>query len=259
MVSCLDLRPRAGALVDGELPEAEALAFDAHAVSCRDCSAIIAEQRVTRALVGTRTSELRGVAPEALRAAVERSLTPPVAASVLRFPVRDASRRRWTTSIASRWSVAAALVLAVAGVFAVGGLGESRLFAAQLALDHYKCLLIDHGHEGVAPEAIEASWKEERGWSLVVPPSQPALGLSLLGIRRCLTGEGEMAHLLYEAGGRRVSLFIVPSTVDGAAADLPIMGVETKSWTHDGRTYTLVGAAGATAEQVGDYMRARAH
>ena len=260
VVSCDDLRPRAGALIDGELAAGEALALEAHASTCHACAALVAEQRVTRAVVATRASELRGTAPEALRTSVERSLNAPAGAIVRPFPARTTSApRRWASTVTSRWSVAAAVVLAVAGVFAVGGLGDSRLFAAQLALDHYKCALIDHGHEGVVATDLEAAWKSERGWDVVVPPTQPALGLSLVGIRRCLTAEGQVAHVLYEAGGRRVSLFIMPSAVDAGAADLSIMGVDTRSWSQDGRTYTLVGASGATAAQVADYMRAHAH
>ncbi len=257
VMMCHDLRSRAGALIDGELPGADTLALEAHAATCRDCAAVVAEQRVTRAVVGMRAAELRGVAPQSVRAAVERTVA--ATPTVLPFTARAAASRRRTLTFVSRWSVAAALILAVGGVFAAGALGESRLFAAQLALDHYKCLLIDHGHEDAVPAALEASWKAERGWSVVVPPSQPALGVTFLGIRRCVTGEGQVAHLMYGVAGQRVSLFIVPAAVDGAAADLSIMGVDTKSWTHEGRTYTLVGAPAATADLVADYLRAHAH
>lgn len=253
VVNCHDVRQRAGALIDEELQAGDASAILAHAAGCSGCAAVVAEQRLTRALVGAHAAELRGVAPEALRTAVAATLA--TTASVRPFPARVTVPRRWT-SVAARWSVAAALILAVGGVFALGGFGGSRLFAAQLALDHYKCLLLDHGRDGVSPEALEASWQADRGWSIDVPPSQPSLGVALVGVRRCLSGEGQMAHLLYEVRGQRVSLFIVPAPVDAAAADLPIMGVDTTSWTKGGRTYTLVGAAAPTSGPVADYMRA---
>ena len=268
VLSCDDVRERAGAWIDGEVAPGVAAAIAAHAATCRACAADIDAQEATRTLVVQHAATLRGTAPAELRAAVAREVRGASPAVVVPFPVATAaasaggegapvSRRRWSTTVA-RWSVAAALVLAVGGVFVVGTFGGDRLFAAQLALDHYKCLLIDGGHAGVSHEALEASWRADRGWNVSVPPSDATAGVTLIGLRRCIAGEGQMAHVLYEVGGHRLSLFIVPSAVDALAANLPIMGVDTKSWTHGGRTYALVGVTSAVPDRVVEFMRAHA-
>lgn len=268
VLSCDDVREQAGAWIDGEIAPGLVAAMAAHAATCRGCAADIDAQRATRALVGQHAVALRGTAPAELRAAVARQVRGLSPAVVVPFPVPapaasarggalPAPPRRWSTTIA-RWSAAAALVLAVGGIVVVGTFGGNRLFAAQLALDHYKCLLIDGGHPGVSHEALEASWRADRGWDVSVPPSDAAAGVTLIGLRRCIAGEGQMAHVLYEVGGHRLSLFIVPSTVDALAANLPIMGVDTTSWTHGGRTYALVGATSAVPDRVVEFMRAHA-
>ena len=228
MVSCHDLRSRAGALVDGELPAAEALAFDAHAVSCRDCSAIIAEQRVTRALVGTRnpgTSRCRPGGPAGCRRALA---TPP--AGRLSFPMRA---RHPAAGHDDRVAV-------------VGGrrprAGRRRRVRGRRPWSKVACAAAVGARAqeppdrpwpatGVSARSIEAAWKASSGmslWSHLGALARPlAAGNQAVSHRRGRDGP----HPL-RGGGRRVSLFIVPSTVDGAAADLSIMGVETTSWAH---------------------------
>jgi anti-sigma factor RsiW len=49
-----------------------------------------------------------------------------------------------------------------------------------------------------------------------------------------------MAHLVYQAGGRTVSLFILPRSRQ-ATPVLEIMGHGTVTWHRDSRTYALVG------------------
>lgn len=258
MHTCQDVQAQAGAWIDGEVDAVAREAIGAHVARCEACAREVDAQRVTRTLVGAHAAELRGVAPAGLRDAVIRRLDR--TADVVAFPEPRPSnlsraQTRWSTRVV-RWAVAATLLLAVGGLAAGRG---GRLFAAQLALDHYKCLLIDGGHPDASANGLETSWRETRGWPIAVPPSDETAGVRLVGLRLCLAGKGRMAHVLYEAGGERLSLFILPEAVDDVAADLPIMGVGTHTWSRDGRTYALVGARAMASDRVVAYMQAHAH
>ena len=51
------------------------------------------------------------------------------------------------------------------------------------------------------------------GWQLHLPEQFDASGLELVGSRRCLYGEGKVAHLMYRDQGRPVSIFMLPKRV----------------------------------------------
>jgi anti-sigma factor RsiW len=177
------------------------------------------------------------------------------------LPMRPRGARPAWTAVA-RWmprSAAAAVLLAVAGIVAAGALApRGGVLAAQLALDHLKCLVIAHAEPHVEAADVEQQWQAARGWAIKVPPSSAAHGLRLVGLRTCLFHEGQMAHVLYEHAGHRVSLFVMPQHESPETA-LAVFGQQTRTWSHDGRTYALVAAGSAgTLGDVEGYLRAQA-
>jgi len=229
---CEEILPLLAPHADGSLSGAERARVAEHVLVCLGCRASAAAGRQTRTLLRERAADLRSQAPASLRRAVEalgERATP-------RGP-----RHAWWSVRGAPLSAAAALVLAVLGVVAAGMLApRGSLLAAQLGLDHLKCLILAERVRGADASSLAATWQRTRGWTIEVPPSSAPNGVELVALRRCLYGDGEMAHLVYERGGRSVSLFILPRPRE-AAPELEIMGLGTVAWSGDGRTYALVG------------------
>ena len=237
---CEDIASHLAPFAEGVLEGRDLERVSAHLADCEGCRVAAASGREVRSLLRASHAELRQSAPASLRQRIEEAVAP-AAPAVLPF----APRRRAVFRSALGWvplSAAAAVLLAVAGVFAVGAFSErGSALAAQLTLDHLKCLWLADRQPGADPHALAARWEDERGWAIVVPGSSEQRDVRLVALRRCLFGDGEMAHVLYEHHGETVSLFILPRARD-AAPVLEIMGHETVTWTGDGRTYALVGS-----------------
>jgi anti-sigma factor RsiW len=232
--TCEDVLPLLAPYADDSLADTERARVAAHVLTCPACRAWVAMGRQTRELLRQRAADLRSTAPPSLRRRLEQ---------VRDRAVPSASRRpRWSL----RWvplPAAAAIVLALLGVAAVGALApHGTVLAAQLGLDHLKCLILADRHHGADAASLAAGWYRDRGWAIQVPPSSAPDGLELVALRRCLYVDGDMAHVVYERGGRSVSLFILPRPRE-AGRELEIMGLGTVAWSRDGRTYALVGKA----------------
>jgi anti-sigma factor RsiW len=244
---------------DGSLAPDTAEALERHTKACPACAADARAQQVVHRVLRRHADALREQAPPALRARVtslvgQRANVVPFAAA--RRP------RSWAASRPWQWiprSVAAALVLAVAGVFAAGALAPAgSVLAWETALDHLKCRLIAAVDPATEPEAIERRWQAQRGWPIRVPASLDSGGLTLVGLRTCLFHQGQMAHVMYDLRGDRVSLFVMPDRTS-AAADTSVLGQRTRSWVRDGRTYVLVlPATVASVDDVAAYFEAQA-
>jgi anti-sigma factor RsiW len=192
---------------------------------------------------------LREAAPESLRAAVtRREIVVPFVRRPDRKPVT-----RWMPLPA-----AAALVIALSGIVAVGALApRGSALAAQLTVDHLKCKLLAGKDARPSPAAVAVEWEERRGWHIEVPPPSADDRLELVALRRCLFSDGEMAHLVYLQGGRPVSVFILPHERQ-SAPEVEIMGHETVTWSRNGRTYAVVGDLPANElQRVAAYIQPR--
>jgi hypothetical protein len=119
------------------------------------------------------------------------------------------------------------------------------LLAAQLALDHLKCFVIDGDKENdpIAPAQAEEIIRIVHGRSLKVPPAIDSEGMKLVAVRRCLYGDGWGAHLLYRMNGEPVSLFILPGLAR-PAAELGVLGYSEIVWSSGEKTYMLVAGRG---------------
>jgi anti-sigma factor RsiW len=219
--------------VDGQGGDVERARVDAHLARCAACRADVEAQRRVRRLLADRRDVLRGEAPPGLAAELRRH-------AIAGEPARLGAWGRWTALAA-----AAALVLAVTGAFAWGTGRSSALLAAQLTLDHIKCFLVD-GDDHDAPltaAAAEARMEAGFGWSVPIPPPAARPDVHLVAVRRCLYGEGMIAHVLYRVAGAPVSLFVVPGK-QADAVDLSLFGRHAEVVSRPGATYVLVAPAG---------------
>lgn len=217
--------------VDNEGAAADRESVDAHLQRCPPCRDRVAGERSARDVLRARRGELRGGASDMLRA---RCAAQARRAGGVR---RSAPMLRRIVPL----SLAATLVLAVAGIFLFGVNHEA--VAAQLALDHLKCFDVI-GEEGTRDaETAEANWLARRGWTIGVPPSSRELDLDLVGVRRCFSADGAAAHCMYRWRDQALSLYVIPHALGDAAPPQQVMrkfGQDAIMWASGGRTYLVV-------------------
>ena len=249
MSSCHDLEPLVTAWIDGAATSEQRQAVEAHFKVCPRCQQRADGEGAARELVRTRAPKvLRSDAPPDLK---ERCRT------VCSGYATVATRRRLSAR-PLRFSMAAAVVLAVGGVL-IYGLTESSTttLAAQLTLDHMKCFVLTRDpSEPVNADLVEAQLRERYGWSVDVPGDSEAQQLRLVGGRRCLYGEGTIAHILYRHNGQPLSLFLLPKKVRSSAL-VDVMGHEAIIWAQNQRTFVLLGSEPrGQLQQIAGYMQA---
>jgi anti-sigma factor (TIGR02949 family) len=240
MTRCSDIEPLLAPYVDGEADPAGRAAVEAHLDACPPCRDRIGGERAAREVLRECRASLVRAAPETLRRRCASCLPAPPGA------------RRWVPL-----SLAATLVLAVAGVFIYGSFdsGASAL-ATQLAADHVKCFTLPPAGPADAT-AIAREWEARQGWRLTVPPSWPTDALELIGVRRCLSSAGRTAHLMYRHHGRPLSLFVAREEARRPRV-LEVLGHETIIWSQGDRTFVLVAREERDeVERVAAYVRSR--
>jgi anti-sigma factor RsiW len=231
--------------VDGEAAPDARRSVEAHLAACPPCHDRADAERSVRALVVEHRAGLREPAPAALRA---------------RCAALSAARHStlWTVR---RWiplSLAASLLLAVAGVFLFGLNDRVEALAASLAVDHLKCFKVDGTSSRVDPSIAARVWQQDQGWPIAVPETAPGQQLTLVNVRRCFTTDGRSAHMMYTWRGKPLSLYVLQETV-GNDRVVDKMGHEAVIWCANQRTYAVV-AEGHPQDlsQVVDYMKAHA-
>ena len=242
-LSCEQVRSLLAPWVDGEIGAAERAGMDAHLGVCAPCATRAAGERAARdVLQRTRPALLADKAPDALRARVRAhaSRRPPALRSWRRLPI----------------AIAATLVLAFSGLTLHVATGRSTtLLAAQLAADHVKCHLTEPDRGRVNATDVQHRLAELYGFHARVPESSPDERLTLIGARRCLTGEGTNAHILYRLDDRPVSLYVVPNEAR-TDATVDVLGRQAVLWSRDNDTYVLVADKGTTdLGRIARYMR----
>jgi anti-sigma factor RsiW len=258
---CAELDARLTPFVDGEVTSDEGRAVTAHLSACPPCRQHADDEVSARDYVHTHRDELRVSAPPALRTRCAL-MGAQVPASGSRLPAPgsgsplSASRGGWR-----KWaplSVAATLILAVAGVFVFGLNNPVQALASTLALDHIKCQKLADGTKDVDALAAGMNWEHDRGWSLAVPKTLPSEQLTLVDVRHCLSSDGLAAHLMYTWHGAPLSLYVIPQD-KGHAGIVEKMGRETVIWCANRRTYAVV-AEGHPQDlnRIIDYMKANA-
>ncbi len=234
MTNCRDIESKLAAYVDGEQPAAERMAIDAHLRICPSCRTRALGEQTVHELVCARRHGLRDSAPADLRTrcAAQRRGSHAVGPVV---------RRPWV-----RLSLAASLVLA-AGIFFLFGWGSSvETYAAQLAADHLKCFQFPPDASS-APDVtlVGKRWQQTAGWALKVAASSPSDQFQLLGVRRCGSSRGRVAHIFYKWRGEPLSVYVLNYRFDRTADaghdhDVHRLGEHAIVWSERERTYAVV-------------------
>lgn len=258
MADCRDLEPHFTAYVDGECPAAACAEVETHLQTCPRCHARVSTERAAHDLLRARAIELRRPAPDALRqrcAAQARKAAVPA-----RVAARPATRRSWLPL-----SLAASLILA-ASVFVLFGWGSAvETYAAQIAADHIKCFQFPPALSTTDVDALGRRWEAANGWSLKLAPPSPADALELVGIRRCGSTRGRVAHVLYRWRGEPLSVYVLNDRLEEAGARqagtthaVERFGEQEIIWSEHGRTYAVVARAPVEdLQQVARYVRRR--
>jgi anti-sigma factor (TIGR02949 family) len=247
--TCREVDEHLTPFIDGEETPGVQRSVATHLAACPPCLEHAEAETAARKLIREHRQDLRVGAPPELRArcAALQSL---------------AAARQSTVSSLRRWiplSVAATLVLAVAGVFIFGLNDRVEALAASLAVDHVKCFKVGGGTPAHADPSVAAhDWVQDQGWNVVVPKSEPAQQLTLVDVRRCFSSDGRAAHMMYTWRGTPLSLYVLPASI-GHDRAVDKMGHEAVIWCANDRTYAVV-AEGHPRDltTVVDYMKANA-
>lgn len=253
MSKCQDLEPLFASYVEDEAQQGDRASVEAHIGRCPPCRDRLAGERAAREVLVARRSQLRACASADLRARCAAH-------------ARGTAPRFFAGALARRWvplSLAATLVLAVAGAFIFGLNEPVEALAAQLTLDHVRCFQF-------APERLAhvdsasagRDWAAAQGWPLQVPAGSPGSQLELLGVRRCRLSGGRVAHVMYKWRGEPLSVFVVPRMIrKGPQHDALVekFGHEAIVWSAGERTYVVL-ARGSPSEldAVVGYVKANA-
>jgi anti-sigma factor RsiW len=263
--SCGEIDERLAPYVDGEDTPSTHRAVEAHLRACPVCERAVRDERAARDMLHEHRDALVRHAPEALRARCRQAAAgvqlPPygsrapardLASAGAVVPRRPSALRRWAPL-----SVAATLLLAVAGVIVFGLNDRVQALAASLAVDHVKCFRINGTASEADAQDSERTWQEHQGWPIVVP--QPALShqLKLVGVRLCLSSDGRVAHMMYTWGGEPLSVYVLQADA-GRDDTIHRMGAQEIIWRANHRTYAIVsGDTGRDLAPIVDYIKVR--
>jgi anti-sigma factor RsiW len=252
MSKCTSIDPLVTPYVDGELPAAERMLVDEHLHRCPPCHLRVAAESAVRELMRARKGDLTAErAPANLHAhctelahrsgdASAARLRPKVPPSSSPRGIRAWWGAPWHLRVVPL-ALTASLVLLVGGAFLyLATQYSAHVLAAELCADHLTCFAANNvlqTHD--APAVVESSMLSSFGWHLQLPEQFDASGLKLVGARRCLYGEGKVAHLMYRDRGRPVSIYMLPKTVRPEEF-LEILGHVVAIWSSGDRTFVLI-------------------
>jgi anti-sigma factor (TIGR02949 family) len=240
--SCDELEPLLTPYVDGEADEGERDTVERHIETCPACGRRIDAERTGRAVVQARREALRTPAPAALRARCRRLAQP-----------RAARARRWVPL-----SLAASVLLALAGAFVYHLADPVEALAASVAADHLKCFGVQDTSVTADAGVLRRRWQRDHEWRLPVAPGRPENGIRLVGLRRCMSTRGSMAHLMYIVDGRPISVFVWREA-GGLPATVEVLGQTAIFWSTSEHFFAVVGQQeGTELARMIDHVRATA-
>jgi anti-sigma factor RsiW len=252
MTDCRTCVEQLPGYVDETLPPDARAAITRHLNFCGTCRREEAAQRAAVEVLRQRATALRcGPVPPGLRSRCEAALS----------AGRPSATRRWLAVLVPT-AVAAILIVATAiALLKVATARSNTVLAAELTADHIKCfgLFASGSTKGADPKTVEAMLRARYGWDVHLPPSSDAEGLRLDGARKCVYADGPIPHVMYQAHGQDVSLFILEG-VNRPSGDVSTLGHRARIWTRGRNTYVLVSSAAAgTLTDVVGYVQREVH
>jgi anti-sigma factor RsiW len=215
---------------DGTLPESQRGEVQRHLDACPPCRVIAGKECGARQLLRACADRLRAEPlPPGLRTRCQALADAP------------AGIRSWLRP-SMRFAIAGLAIVFLGALLSVVTRQSDALLAAQLTADHMKCFGLFRPNEGTAMDASEAErlLRERFGLDVHVPPSSAGAGaLELLNARTCLYADGRVPHLMYEANGHDISLFVLEGE-SRAPAELTAFGHHTRIWSRGGNTFVLI-------------------
>ena len=229
---------------DGALPAAEHAEVQRHLEACPPCRVIAGKECGARQLLRACANRLRAdQVPQALRSRCE-----------------DLSRRPAASNLWSRRFVrlaaAAVLIIFTGSLLSFVTRQSDALLAAQLTADHVKCFALFGPQDGRTLDAAQAQQmlQERFGMNVHVPPSSPSGALELVNARRCLYADGRIPHLMYQANGQDISLFVLEGE-SRPPTEFTAFGHHTRIWSRGDRTFVLITpASGAPVAEAARYV-----
>jgi anti-sigma factor RsiW len=251
--TCGDLDERLTPYVDGEDPPDARAATAGHLHACPACAEQARTEAAARQMVRDHREALCAHAPASLRARCAQSAAgADRSAAAGSLPASRSLLRRWAPL-----SLAATLVLAVAGVFVFGLNDRVQALAASLAADHVKCFKVNGTATDADAHASERAWQADQGWPIVVPQTDAGRQLKLVGVRRCLSSDGRVAHLMYTWDGEPLSVYVLQADA-GRDEIAHKMGAQEIIWRANRRTYAVVsGDTSRDLTSIVDYLKVR--
>jgi len=244
MSQCRQIESLLPPYVDGEAGPGEVTQVETHLATCAECRALAAAQRTVRTVLRSHAAELATTAPPGLRTRILASRSDGGAASL-------GWRGRLAASLA-----AAVLFVMLVFAFELVSPRSNILYAAQLAIDHVRCFVVELGTvEGADSARAQQFYAETYGWKVAVPPSNAEAGVTLVAARRCPYWLGDHAHLLYRSGDSEVSLFINRGD-ERPSDELRVFGHIERLWHVGDTSYALVarGVPAADLARISGYL-----
>jgi anti-sigma factor (TIGR02949 family) len=230
MSDCRQIESLLPPFVDGNTDAQTRQRVELHLSDCAACRNRVTMERTVKTVLRARAAELSELAPPGLRTRVVAALE-----------ARTSERHKATWGMrVTAFAAAAVVLIAVAGALELVTPKSDVLYAAQLAIDHVRCFVVElTSREPADARVLQKKLANDYGWSVPVPPSRADVGLTLVAARRCPFWIGDHAHLLYRSGDREVSLYVTPG---GQPRDgqLQVLGHAEQLWNSGGNTYTLV-------------------
>lgn len=254
MSECQRTLDRLASYVDRLLSPEERADVDRHLHACAPCRAIADREQGGHAVLRQQSARLRVDAlPAGLRTRCEALAREHVAARGSRTPFSVGGvGNSWRSRLVPMVLGVVVLVFSASAILSIATRRSDALLAAQLTADHSKCFLMTDRDASADAHDVERMLSQRYGWDIHVPPSSPAVGVQLVGARRCLYADGLIPHVMYRVNGQDLSLYVL-NGMSRKASELVTLGHRSRIWTRNEKTYVLV--APTVAEGLPDATR----
>ncbi len=251
MDDCRRTAERLTAFLDAELTAGSRADVQRHLDACPACHHLAAIERGGRTLLRQRAARVTPPVPTALRdrcqalAEAYRTGRHRSGATSSWLGLPPVTPWSWKTRLVPVSLTSTLLVFTTVAVLSLATSSSSAFLAAQLTADHVKCFVLFPGWKGMGSDAhtVEQQLVQHYGWHVQVPPSSGGEGVQFVGARRCLFADGLIPHMMYRAGGRDISLYVLNGPAR-AGAEVLALGHRSRIWSRGDKTFVLVAASG---------------